>query len=264
MVKLADHSLSELVRKVLPRPKSDEDWRVELTDLVDCISADRSGHPVVRVHTAWRETIYDRGLAHVTRHYPLALEPRGNQDVPLLRSAQHLSLWRGKAIKRIYKNGNFTGRLRLVPVFVARTFDGLGLHADSDAETAAKAALTERRSKLKQEELKKRHVAKLRNKIHETLRERVQSAGVYDGNYRVALAPYKNFLPLAQFLARSDDTVPLIVVENECVDAVLNMQCSDVLTLFHQLAIDTAAARASFAALTDEDESALMQFARAF
>ena len=253
----ADASLSDLVRKSLPRPRPDEDWHVEIVDDIACATADRSGRPVVRVHRAWRETIYHPGLAHVTCRYPLAIEPIENQDAPLSVSVQKLTMWRGTAINRVYLRGRFTGGLRLVPVFIARTQDGLGLYAHHIAGYAAKAALTERRSKLIQQELKNRHVAALRNNVHQILRERIQSARDYAGDYQVALAPYKTLLPLAEFLARSSDTGPLIVIEKECVFAVLHMQWDDVLKLFHQLALDITAARASFAAPTAEDEPAL-------
>ena len=257
----ADTSLSDLVRKSLPRPRPGVDWHVEIVDDIAYATADRSVHPIVRVHRAWREAIYQTGLAHVTRHYPLALEPVESGNAPLSVSTQNLSLWRGKAIKRIYLGGRFTGELRLVPVFIARTYDGLGLYAHHKIEYAAKAALTERRSRLKQQDITKRHIATLRNNVHRTLRERIQSVRDYASDYQVSLAPYKNLLPLAAFLARSGDTGPLIVIEKECVVAVLHMQWGDVLALFHQLALDIAAARASFAALTDEDDSALMQIA---
>jgi hypothetical protein len=240
-------TLSDLVRQVLPRPSPAKEWRVELVDDIASVTADRFGDPVVRVHKTWRESIYNAGFGHVTCHYPLGLEFRGNQDVVPLRSAKLLELWRGKAIRQVYWDGAFTGQLRLVPVFVARTFDGLGVYADHKAECAAKGALTARRSKLKQEQLNKRHIATLRQEAYQIIRRRLESDGRYTGDYRVALAPYKTLLPLAEFLARDADTAPLIVLENECVDAVLHMKWDDAQTLFNQLADDVSRARASFA-----------------
>lgn len=243
---LADHDLSQLVRNILPRPNSAREWRVEVVDKFEETSSCQQA-ATIRVHRSWRETVYKIGLPHVTRHYPLALEPIEIKDERmLLWRDQRFRLWRGITIEREYRCGQFTGELTQGPAFIAQTIDGLGLYADEDCVCAAKYALSARRKKLWKENTNKRTLAKLRNQLRELLSNRLKTNCGYPSNHFVSLTPYRGLLPSAiidTLILYGEGRVPLIELENASVDAVLKMPWKDVPTLLYQLDFDINAAR---------------------
>jgi hypothetical protein len=243
---LADHDLSQLVRKVLPRPSPTREWQVEVIDKFEETSSCQQA-ATVRVHRTWRETVFDVGLQHVTRHYPLALEPIEIKDERmLLWRDQRFRLWRGITIELEYRCGQFTGELTQGPAFIAQTIDGLGLYADEDCACAAQYALSARRKKLWEENTNKRTLAKLRNQLRELLLNRLKTNCGYPSNHFVSLTPYRALLPSAVIDTLSfygERRAPLIELENASVDAVLDMPWKDAPTLLYQLDFDINAAR---------------------
>ena len=246
MSDLADHDLSELVRKVLPRPSPTREWRVEVVDKVEEISSCRQG-ATVRIHRSWRETIYKNGLQYVTRHYPLALEPIENKDEHMiLWRDQRFRLWRGITIEHEYKYGKFTGKLTQGPAFIAQTLDGLGLYADEDCACAARKALSARRKKLWKENSDECTLATLRSQFRELLSNRLKTNRGYPGKHYVSLTPYRGLLPSATtdtLILYGEGRVPLIELESASVDAVLRMPWKDFPALLYQLDFDINAAR---------------------
>ncbi len=255
---LADRDLSELVRKVLPRPCSTREWQVEVVDKVEETSSCQQA-ATVRIHRSWRETIYKIGLQYVTRHYPLALEPIENKDEHMmLWRDQRFRLWRGITIEHEYRYGKFTGKLTQGPAFIAQTLDGLGLYADEDCACAARKALSARRKKLWKENSDKCTLATLRNQFRELLSNRLKINRGYPGKHYVSLTPYRGLLPSAiidTLILYGEGRAPLIELENASVDAVLKISRKDIPTLLYQLDFDINAAR-TFAVDTPAEVSA--------
>lgn len=265
----ADPELSALVAEVLPKPPNAMPWTVQLVDhyeqvdaSVDCTSA------VVCVQPTWRQVIYEAGLAHVTRHYPLALERidfrssdvRGAIDP---RMVNRVNLWRAITIERGYHGGLFTGELSVGEAYVAQTFDRSGLFADVFPAATVRKALCERRSKLRAIEATSRMARLHRAKISEFLKVRL-SQRKYHVSHTVALDSFRTLLPSRMLRALKlydQGEVPLVELERHSIDAVLEISESLVPTLVYQLdvAIGQAERSSPLATghLSDEDDIAL-------
>ena len=96
----ADPELSALLGRILPKPPNAVPRGVQLVDRFEDVDASiDSTFAVVRIQPTWRQAIYEAGLAHVTRHYPLALE-RIDFRSPEIRDAidprvfKRVNLWR--------------------------------------------------------------------------------------------------------------------------------------------------------------------------
>lgn len=261
MYDLADRDLSELVRKVLPRPSPTREWRVEVVDKVEETSSCQQ-EATVRIHRSWRETIYKIGLQYVTRHYPLAMEPIEIKDEHMiLWRDQRFRLWRGITIEHEYRHGKFNGKLTQGPAFVAQTLDGLGLYADEDCACAARMALSARRKKLWKENSDECTLAILRSQFRELLSNRIKTNRGYPGKHYVSLTPYYGLLPSAiidTLILYGEGRAPLFELENASVDAVLRMPWNDVHALLYQLDFDINAAR-TFAGDAPAEVSAKQQ-----
>ena len=161
----ADLELIELVSAVIPKPKGMARWKVQIVNSFHEVDADAQTE-TVRVHKLWRETIYNAGLHHVTRHYPLGLVPAKNIHEPPAHIDIHpVNIWRAVAIERDYWYGRLTGELSVGEAYIAQTFDKLGLFADEDLSIAIHGALSERRAKRRKEQKEKLRLAKLRRQL---------------------------------------------------------------------------------------------------
>ncbi|MDO8981317.1 MAG: hypothetical protein Q7V17_19030 [Afipia sp.] len=264
----ADPELSALVGRVFPKPPNAVPWTVQLVDRFEQVEAsiDRTC-AVVRVQPTWRQAIYEVGLAHVTRHYPLTLE-RIDFRSPDVGGAidpgvfNRVNLWRAITIERGYHGGLFTGELSVGEAYVAQTFDRFGLFADVFPVTTVRRALCDRRSKLRAIEATSRMARLHRTKISEFLKVRL-SQRKYDVSHTVALDSFQTLLPSRMLRALElygQGEVPLVELERYSINAVLEISDSLLPTLIYQLDVAIAHAERSsqlVTRLTDEDDIAL-------
>lgn len=269
MPQLADSELSALIRRVLPKPPTDEPWTVQFAarfEDVDASIDDTSA--VLRVQPTWWQDIYELGLTRVTRHYPLALESI-NLDSPDVRGAVdprmsgRIRLWRAITVERAYCGGRFTGELTVGDAYIAQTLDKLGTFAHPLPGMAIHEALSARRAKLRALEQKERMMRLRRTELGELLQLRL-SQRKYDVSHVVALEVFRTLLPSRMLRALEcyrNETVPLVELERYSIDAVREIAEDLLPTLIYQL--DLAIAHAERVSplvsewLSEEDELAL-------
>ncbi|MDU6750901.1 MAG: hypothetical protein E6447_24960, partial [Bradyrhizobium sp.] len=145
------HDLVDLVRAALPALSGGLPWDVRLVDhLGDAGAEPELG--TVRIHKNWRTSIHEPRLAHVTRHYPLAIEPFDVVD-PREVLERHRMQWRqhrvmmcrAVTLEREWRGGRFTGNLIAGPAFIARVEENQPVAHWHPAQAVA-AALTAARS----------------------------------------------------------------------------------------------------------------------
>jgi hypothetical protein len=95
MSKPASNDLSDRVRRALPSAISGLPWNVRTVEEFHEAGADLYAG-VVRVHETWLESIYEAGLFHVTKHYPLAVGPFEEADPQLLRATDGYKVGAGR------------------------------------------------------------------------------------------------------------------------------------------------------------------------
>ena len=244
-------------------------WRVQLVDRFEDVDA-RIDHTsaVVRVQPTWRRTIYETGLAHVTRHYPLALEwvdfrsPDVRDSVDP-RVFKRVNLWRAVTIERGYHGGLFTGELSLGQAYVAQTLDQLGLFADLFPATTVRMALSERRSKLRAIKTTNIMTRQHRIELNELLKVRL-SRRKYDVSHTVSLESFRTLLPSRVIRALElygSEGVPLVELERKSADAVFEISENLLPSLVYQLDVAVRHAECSSPLVTghlsDEDAIAL-------
>jgi hypothetical protein len=268
MLSAEDPELSALIGRVLPRPSNVVPWTVQLVDRFEQVSANVDGkYAVVRIHATWRQDIYERGLTHVARHYPLALERIDFSSPEIVntidpRSLDRVNLWRAITLERGYRGGRFTGELSVGEAYIAQTFDRLGLFAGHFPMGTIRKALHERRSKL--------HAIKVASKLAHFHRAKTSellkfqfARRKYDGSHTVSLDAFRTLLPsrvLRALEMYGQGRVPLVELQRHSIDAVLEISGSLLPTLIYRL--DVAIAHAEHSAqlvtrLADEDDIAL-------
>jgi hypothetical protein len=239
----ADPELSALVGRVLPKLPGAGSWTVQLVNRfedvdasVDCTSA------IVRIQSTWRQAVYEPGLAHVARHYPLALQPIDFRSPEVRdtidpRRFKRVNLWRAITIERAYRGGLFTGELSLGQAYVAQTFDRLGLFAHLLPATTVRKALSERRSRLRAIEAATRMTRLRRAKISELIKVRL-SQRKYEASHVVALEPFRALLPsriLRVLEIYGSEGVPLVELERKAADAIFDISENLLPSLVYQL-----------------------------
>jgi hypothetical protein len=249
----ADPELSALIGQVFPKLPNAVPWTVQLVDRFEDVDANVDCTPaVVRVQSKWRQEIYERGLAHVTRHYPLALKQIdfGSPEVGATinpRALNRVTLWRAITIERGYYGGRFTGELSFGEAYVAQTFDRHVSFAHPLPGAAIHGALSEQRSKSRATEATNRMMRLHRTKISELLEVRL-SQRRYDASHTVALDLFRTLLPPRMLRALElygSAGVPLVELERWSIDAVLEISESLLPTLIYQLDMAVAHAEGS-------------------
>ena len=280
MGKPADDDMAAMVRAVLPKPEGVL-WQIDVVDGINDAGVELTAETAtIRIQKSWRQTVHDAGLYYVARHYPLALEPVDDQKLPTCLLHRPVNLWRGVALEWEYSSGRFTGRLLAddgACTYVARTFDRLGAAADQNIVTAARSALSERGKKLNTARVDAKRRAELRRQTRELLLTRLLCGRRYDSGHNVLLDPFRPYLPsrIAKLLEHyGNETVPLIELEQQCAEALLEVPECDIASLIYQLDVAIDAARKQFmppweclsqsscAELTSEEKRALQWLAQ--
>jgi hypothetical protein len=190
-MQLADCNLSTLVQSTLPF-KDGLSWQVEVVDLLNEATAYRRAR-IVRVQRSWQQAIFEAGLSHVTRYYPLGLELIREPELPVALLIKNVKIYRGPMLSRVYKAGRFTGQLRLCSAFIAETVGGCRFAAD-DLFQAAEGALSESRARAWHQNARLKAQELDRGNFQEWLVERVSGTDL-DPGYMCSLAPFENLLP---------------------------------------------------------------------
>lgn len=263
-----DDSLEAIVRAVLPKPPSVKEWQVDVVDTFDEVGADDQTE-TVRIHKTWRETVYDPGLFHVTRHYPLAVETVDQGVWPISLLEKPLNLWRAVAIEREYFAG-FTGGLSVSEVFVAQSFDTLGRFADRDPIIAGRAALRQRGSRRAEERAQRKRLTSLRKNIRDSVLARPRR---FRPTHIVSLGPFRPYLPayMIKCLELHDrfgsvDLVPLADLEMKCAEAMMEIPEGHIAYLMYALDLAVQQAckpiHAEGIRLTSEEDAVLAEMAK--
>lgn len=252
MSKPADDDMAAMVRAVLPKLEGVL-WQIDVVDSINDAGVELTAETAtIRIQKSWRQTVYDAGLHHVARHYPLALEPVGDLDLPTCLLHRPANLWRGIALEREYSSGRFTGRLLVddeTCTYVARTFDRLGAAADQNIVVAVRNALSERGKKLNATRVDAKRRAELRRQTRAFLLTRLSCGRRYDSGRNVPLGPFRPYLPsrIAKVLEHYGSTgVPLIELEKQCAEALLEIPECHIASLIYQLDVAIDAARKQF------------------
>jgi hypothetical protein len=269
MASPADPELSALVGRVLPKPPVEAPWTVQFVHRFEDVDASIDNtSAVVRIQPTWRQAIHQAGLAHVTRHYPLALEPIDLEspdvrDVIDPRVFGRIKLWRAITIERDYYGGLFTGALTVGEAHVAQTLDRLGAFAHPHPGTAIQEALSARRATVRASEQKERMMRLRRTRLSELLQLRL-SQRKYDVSHVVPLDAFLTLLPSRMLRALTlygSETVPLVELERYSINAVREISEDLLPTLTYQLdlAVEYAERVSPLVrgCLSDEEEIAL-------
>lgn len=267
-------ALAVRIRRVLPKLPNAIPWMVEFVDRTEDVDVSiGSTSAVVRLQSTWQHQICDAGLAHVARHYPLAVERLDCQSPDVLggfnpKICSGLKFWRAITIERGYYRGFFTGQLSLGQAYVVQTFDRLGLFAHAIPAIAVRNALSERRTRLRAIKTTYGRKRLFRTKLSDLLKARL-SERKYDVFHTVDLDPFRTLLPLRVLRVlelHGSEQVPLREVERYSVDSVLEIPDELLPTLVYQLdlAVDHAerSAPRSTGYLSDDDHIALGMLAR--
>jgi hypothetical protein len=234
MPDLADPDLSELVQSALPL-RDGGPWRVELVDFPDQATAYRKAR-VIRVQRSWRQAIFETGLSHVTRYYPLALSVMHEEELPVSLILKKVKIYSGPTLSRIFKSGRFTGQLRLSNSYIAETVDGCRYAADN-MFSATKCALTESRTRTRRHGERLKANTCSRRCFQKYVTERASRAGS-DPGFMCSLAPFANLLPeriLKSLTLYGDQSAPLAALSRESIAAIDEILIEKLPTLIFEL-----------------------------
>jgi hypothetical protein len=237
--KVAPVDLADVVRENLPPPGGSRQWRVEIANVGEEANANPK-KALVRVERSWKQSIYERGLQHVMRRYPLSLQ----------RVTGHpgVSLWRSVAIEQVYWQGQFTGQLAAGPTFIAQTNDRSSASAAIDGRQAIKLVLTQARGKRLRKAAEQRKRLLLQRGFRALFEARATSRDRHDGKHCVPLEPYRKWFSSQLIDAweyHGAGGVPLIAIELETVEAMLDLDLKQVADLMYQLDLDIDAVMAT-------------------
>ncbi|MDU1692099.1 MAG: hypothetical protein E6848_21185 [Bradyrhizobium sp.] len=245
------HDLVDLVRADLTALSGGLPWDVRLVDhLGDAGAEPELG--TVRIHKNWRTSIHEPRLAHVTRHYPLAIEPFDVVD-PREVLERHRMQWRqhrvmmcrAVTLEREWRGGRFTGNLIAGPAFIARVEENQPVAHWHPAQAVA-AALTAARSK---QQAESRHLAKLRRNARAFLDELVAAPRFL--GLDLPVAPYRSLVPGLWRLRRTE-SIPFLTLKDTICDQIGRMDRDGILKLLLQLGLDLAEQRSLLEKLLDE------------
>jgi len=248
MSKPASGAIARLVRQTLPKPILADQWDVRVVERVEDVGAELFAG-IVYVHRTWPESVLQAQLAHVTRHYPLAVEPSQTVDPALLGGgwpstrAKQAFVSRATTLELSFLRGHFTGALTVGEAFIVRAADGNERYADRDCNRAIEEVAQAVRSSARQH-------AKDSTDLHDQAREFLRAVDTryfLDTGRLVPLKAYKRLLPaislhaLQRYHARHIHPrrgVPLRIIRSECFEAIRGMRENDIHNLLHQLAMD--------------------------
>jgi hypothetical protein len=241
----------DLVRTALPALPRGLPWDVRLVDHI----GDAGAEPelgIVRIHKNWRTSIHEPGLGHVTRHYPLAVEPfdvvdpRAVLERYRMQWRQHrVMMCRAITLEREWWAGRFTGNLIAAPAFIARVEEDQPVAHWHPAQAVA-AALTVARSRQRADS---RRLVKLRKDARELL-DRLAAIQQYAG-LDLPVAPYTFLLP-GLWRLKGTESIPFVTLKGLCCDQIERMSRQAILKLLLQLGFDVAEQHALFEKLLDE------------
>lgn len=245
------NNLVDLVRAALPARPGGLSWDVRLVDHFDEAGAEPELGNVC-IQKSWRTSIHEPGLAHVTRHYPLAVKPFDVVDPREVLERCRMQ-WRqhrvvmGKAItlEREWRDGRFTGKLIAGTAFIARADDEKPIAHWHPAEAVA-AALRAARSKQRAES---RHLAKLRKDTCELL-DRLALRPQYLG-LDLPVSSYTSLLPGRWRFGRTE-SIALDRLKDALCDQIWRMDRDTILKLLLQLGHDLAEQRTLLENLIEE------------
>lgn len=269
--------LVDVIRAILPEPITRRPWKVNVVDDFDSAGADIYAG-VVSVHAAWLQSVYDAGLSHVTRHYPLAVgdfedagpRPMMGNGCLSLRNRPAI-VCRAITIERSYAHGRLTGALTSGEAFIAKSRNGSDLFASRNREAAVSSVLEIIGSKA----WKRRQDAHQLDGLRDDACRLVEVMGwqrPYDASDLVAASPYEALLPNADSAALrlerqqepgQRDRLSFGRIREACLEAIPKMAGDEIHDLLFQLAFDVASLQALYTApnrMTDEDVAALMHF----
>ncbi|MGH6709129.1 MAG: hypothetical protein ACREEK_09180 [Bradyrhizobium sp.] len=245
------NDLADMVRAALPVLPGGLPWDIRFVDHF----GDAGAEPelgIVRIHKNWRPSIHEPGLAHVTRHHPLAIEqfelvdPRVVLERLRMQWRQHrVVMCRAITLEREWWGGRFTGKLIAGPAFIAKV-EGDQPIAHWQPAQAVAAVLTAARSKQRADS---RRLAKLRKDAGELL-DALASTPQYLG-LDLPVAPYASLLP-GLWRRRRTEGIPFLTLKDACYHQIGRMDRQSILKLLLQLGFDIAEQRALFAKLLDE------------
>ncbi|WP_371422308.1 hypothetical protein [Tardiphaga sp.] len=245
------YDLINLVRKVLPACPTKPAWDVRLVDRFDAAGAEPE-QGIVRIHKNWLKIIHEPGLAHVTRHYLLAVEPFSVVDPREVMERYHMQ-WRqhlvlmSKAvtIEREWQAGRFTGNLIAGHAFIARV-DESEVVAHWLPTQAVATALTAARSR---QRFDARRLLKLRRDARSLL-DTLASNPKY-AHVDLSVAPYAALLPMLSRYRRTP-SIPFLILKGICYDQIPSLDRQRILKLLLQLGYDVAEQSNLFDKLLDE------------
>lgn len=245
------NDLADLVRAALPVLPGGLPWDVRFVDHF----GDAGAEPelgIVRIHKNWRASIHEPGLVHVTRHYPLAVEPfdvvdpREVLERYRMQWRQHrVMMCRAITLEREWWGGRFTGNLIAGSAFIARVEEDQPVAHWHPAQAVA-VALTAARSRRRADS---RRLVKLRKDARDLL-DALASTPQYIG-LDLPVAPYASLLP-GLWHRRRTESLPFLTLKDACYHKIGRMDRQSILKLLLQLGFDIAEQHTLFAKLLDE------------
>ena len=208
---------------------------MELVDFPDQATA-YSRARIIRVQRNWRRAIFERGLSHVTRYYPLALTAVQEKQLPVSLVLRNLKIYRGPMLSRTYESGRFTGLLRLGNSYIAETADGCRYAAD-DLFSATQYALAESRSRIRRQRDRLKAISFSRQFFQHYLTEKA-SRSEYDPGFTCSLAPFAKLLPersLKLLRLHGEQGAPLAALSRESIGAMDEIPFEILPTLVFEL-----------------------------
>lgn len=248
MSKPASSAIAKLVRQTLPKPVLADEWNVRVVGNFEEVGAELFAG-IVYVHRTWPESVLKAQLAHVTRHYPLAIEPFRKVNPMLLGGgwpstrAKQAFVSHAITLELSFLRGQFTGALTVGEAFIVRAADGDEQYADRDCNRAIEKVAQAVRSKARQDA---NDLTDLQDQARQLLRA-VDTRYFLDTGRLIPLKPYKRLLPanslqaLKRYHARHIHPrrgVPLRIIQSQCFEAIRSMQADNIHSLLHQLAVD--------------------------
>lgn len=208
---------------------------MELVEFPDQATAYRKAR-VIRIQRSWRQSIFEPGLSHVTRYYPLALSVVREEELPVSLFVKKVKIYSGPMLSRIFKSGRFTGQVRLSNSYIAETIDGCR-HAADDMFSASEHALTESRSRTRRQGDRLKANSSNRTLFQKYLTERASRPGS-DPAFMCPLAPFANLLPervLKSLTLYGDQSAPLAALSRESIAAIDEILIEKLPTLIFEL-----------------------------
>lgn len=248
MSKPASRATAKLVCQTLPKPLFADQWNVRVVENFEDVRAELFAGTVY-VHSTWTKSVFDARLAHVTKHYPLAVGPFREVNPMLLGARWPKSRMKQAfvshaiTIERSRWRGQFTGALTVGEAFIARAADGDEQYADRYCNRAIEEVAQAVRSKARQ---RAEGLIELQDQARQFLgsidaRYFLDSGGLVPLNRYERLLPESSLQALRRYHARHVRPrrgVPLRVIQSQCFEAIRNMQPNDIQTLLLQLAAD--------------------------